>query len=184
MKNLFFFFSILLSGSLVAQHFFKADIITKDNDTFLKRNIRIFDSNISLFESHKIDIIAKVKFIDSSGNKVVLKGKNIKRLSFVDSQGKTRIYEHARIEDDLSEIMHDGKIKWHREYRRHSYDQGIGFEEVWTTEKGESFAASSDKKSKSILKEITKAKPELASLIDEGKLKAEKIKRILSMYDE
>lgn len=184
MKKHLLYLGILLSPCLWAQKTLDADIITKHNDTLENRKIRIMASSIGLMEPGDVTIILKVKIFDTLGMSEVIHSRDIKKLSFVDYKGQQRYYESGRSENELVELMHSGKIKWTREYRRNSYDGAIMFYEVWTNEKRITEDTYQFKNRKNVLKRMTGSKPELAKLIDEGRLDTEKIKFVLTKYDE
>ncbi len=184
MKKHLLYLGILLSPCLEAQKTLYADIITKQNDTLENKRIRIMAANINLMETNDINIIWKVKVIDTLGNSEIVHSRDIKEMSFVDYEGKQRIYQSGRDQNELVEVMHNGKIKWTREYRRNSYDGAIMFYEVWTNEKRITEDTYQFKNRKNVLKRMTGSKPELAKLIDEGRLDTEKIKFVLTKYDE
>lgn len=184
MKKIIVYISLLCCQFINAQNTLDADIITKNQDTLRNKKIKIIVTPIGLMETSDVTIILKVKIFDSIGNKEVIHGRDIQRISFTDYKGVKRVYVTGKNENELVEIVHNGKIKWYKEYRRHGYDGSIMIFYVWTNDKGLTEDTYMFRSPKKVLKRITASKPELATLIDEGTLDEEKIKLVLGKYDE
>lgn len=139
----------------------RADILFINNDT-LYTNIKI---STNLFDSDLINELSfnKKILVVENDTKTKYEAKEIKQLKFTDYKYKERIFVLKG--EELVEQLYDGRIKWYRYYYSNS-SGNVSSGDYMTNEANEGIGVSYLFNTKKSLKNITKAKPELISLIE------------------
>ncbi len=187
-KTIFYlclFLSFGVQFKVEAQKILQAQIILNNNDT-LNQNIKV---KTSLFSPNDLDVFSvnkQIVIIDSLKKKHTIDATEIKKMTFVDFQQKKRIFVGIFLfkrDQILKELVHDGKIKWYRAYYPH-FDGSIVYSEIMINENNETVTIDPINSKRKKLKVITKAKPELAKVIEMNEMTNENILTILQLYDE
>ncbi|MDR1875990.1 MAG: hypothetical protein LBQ84_00040 [Flavobacteriaceae bacterium] len=92
-----------------------ARIIKINHDTInvkMRVDVNLFKQTLLIVTSFN----KRIRVIDDSGKKKKIQAKLVKELSFTDFDGNYRRFVGYKNDNDLKEILHDGKIKWYRSY--------------------------------------------------------------------
>jgi len=126
----------------------------------------------------------RIKFRNESGEKVKFKDEEIARLEFTDLKGRKRVFvskDYVR----LLELMHDGVIKWYRDYYTIDiYQSNQSQADFIYDENGTRFHITNFNSKKNKMKEIVKNDPELSDIIKESKMDDENMLQILQLYEK
>lgn len=158
-----------------------AQIIFKNGDT-LKTYIKV---KIPFYESDglsEVSLNTKVTAIEGD-NKIKYNAEDIQSLRIIDFYFRDRLFvsQHKQLE----ELMFDGKIKWYRSYYKGVKDDVIRSHDYLFHQEMKILAnlgMLNNRRKK--LKEITIAKPDLATFIDTMEIDDASILKLLKKFEE
>ncbi|MET3128377.1 hypothetical protein ABID42_003496 [Arcicella rosea] len=178
-KTLFIILSFTYSFISYAQKTLDTEIILTSNDT-LRTKIRVYATVIDNgFFNNELNFYKSVRILDGDGNKHKIDADFIKQMKFVDLNGKKRTF--VQNSGKLAELKYNGKITWLRESYQYNYSK-INTDYL-KNELGEEVKMGEFNSYRNKLKQITKSKPELKSLIEETTMNDAGILLILEKYE-
>ncbi len=183
-KNFTVLFLLLSFFAAGQKNVIDAQLMTFNNHTSQVK-IKVVTNMFSPKLLNELSVNSRLLIVQENGKKFPMTVVNVKELTFVDLQGAQRKF--INISGDrrsLTELVYDGKIKWHRQFSRNAYNGSIIIDDIFINERNEKVTQGAFTGVKKQLAKLTESKPELITQIESTYLNKEGIIQILKKYEE